>query len=205
MVTRVTSFAGRLRWHLQALGFNPLIRTTDRLEAFAVLAALLTALIAIPIASHAGDVVYASAAHTAELQAHDRHPVQATVVEGGGRLPADVEGSASGGPASVKAQWHEGTRLRTEQITGPTMAKVGDSLTVWLDNAGKVVSAPLTADDAEVSAAVASGTVWIAIVAFGALAVFLVRRVLDRVRDRAWDSALHLLAHNDDGWANRHA
>jgi hypothetical protein len=29
-------------------------------------------------------------------------------------------------------------------------------------------------------------------------------RGLDRSRDRAWDRELHLMAHNDDGWANRH-
>jgi hypothetical protein len=95
--------------------------------------------------------------------------------------------------------------MRTEQITSTSTAKAGESLTVWLDTTGKVVAAPMTADDAELSAAVASGTVWIAIVACGALAVFLIRRGLDRIRARAWDSALHLLAHNDDGWANRHA
>lgn len=205
IVTGVTSFAGRLRWHVQALGFNPLIRTADRLEAFAVLAALLTALIAIPVASQAGNLVYASSAHTADLQVHDRHPVQALVVDGGGRMPADVESSASGGPTTIKAQWHEGTRVRTEQITSTSLAKAGDSLTIWLDDTGKVVAAPLTADDAELSAAVATGTVWISIVACAALALFLIRRGLDRARDRAWDSALHLLAHNDDGWANRHA
>lgn len=205
MVTGVTSFAGRLRWYVQALGFNPLIRTTDRLEALAVLAALLTALIAIPAAAQAGDVVYASSAHTAELQAHDRHPVQAQVVEGAGRMPADVESSASGGPSLARVQWHEGTRVRTEQITSPSTAKAGDSLTIWLNGTGKVVAAPLTADDAEMSAAIAAATVWIAIVACAALAVFLIRRGLDRSRNRSWDSALHVLAHNDDGWANRHA
>jgi hypothetical protein len=205
MVTGVTSFAGRIRWYLQALGFNPLIRTTDRLEALAVLAALVTALIAIPAAAQAGNVVYASSAHTAELQAHNRHAVQAVVVDGGGRMPEDVESTASGGPTSVKAQWHEGTRVRTEQITSPSTAKAGDSLTIWLDGTGKVVAAPLTADDAELSAAIATATAWITIVACAALAVFLIRRGLDRSRDRSWDSALHLLAHNDDGWANRHA
>jgi hypothetical protein len=204
-VTGVTSFAGRLRWYAHALGFNPLIRTTDRLEALAVLGALVVALIAMPAAAQAGDLVYASSAHTADLQAHDRHPVQALVVDGGGRMPWDVESAASGGPTSVKAQWHEGTRLRTEQITSTSTAKAGESLTIWLDDAGKVVAAPLTADDTELSAAVATGTVWISIVAFAALAVFLIRRGLDRIRDRAWDSALHVLAHNDDGWANRHA
>jgi len=48
----------------------------------------------------------------------------------------------------------------------------GESLTVWLDGTASG-RCTLTADDAELSAAVASGTVWITIVACGALAVFL--------------------------------
>jgi hypothetical protein len=204
-VTGVTSFAGRLRWYVHALGFNPLIRTTDRLEALAVLAALLTALIAIPAAAQAGDLVYASAVHTADEQAHDRHAVEALVVDGSTRMPADSEAPTSSAPISVRAQWHEGTRVRTEQITTSSMAKTGDSLTVWLNDAGKVVAAPMTADDARLSAAVATGTVWIAIVVCGALAAFLIRRGLDRSRARSWERELDLLAYNDDGWANRNS
>jgi hypothetical protein len=205
IVTRVTSFAERFRWHVHALGFNPLIRTTDRLEALAVLAALVSALIAIPAAAQAGNLVYESAVHTADEQAHDRHAVQALVVEGSRRMPADFEGPATDSPAYVRAQWREGTQVRTEQITSPSMAKAGESLTIWLDDTGKVVAAPLTADDAKLSAAVATGTVWIVIVVCGALAAFLIRRGLDRSRDRAWDRELHLLAYNDDGWANRNS
>jgi hypothetical protein len=100
-------------------------------------------------------------------------------------------------------QWTEGTRVRTEQITSPSMAKTGDSLTIWLNDAGKVVAAPLTVADAKLSAGVATGTVWGALVVFAALAAFLIRRGLDRSRYRSWERELHLLAYNDDGWANR--
>ena len=31
----------------------------------------------------------------------------------------------------------------------------------------------------------------------------LIRRGLDRSRYRSWERELHLLAYNDDGWANR--
>jgi hypothetical protein len=187
---------------VHALGINPLVRTSDRLEALAVLAALLTALIAIPAAAQAGDLVYASAVHTADEQARDRHAVEALVVEGSTRLPADSEAPTSAAN-SARVQWHEGNRVRTEQTTTPSVAKTGDSLTIWLDDAGKVVAAPLTADDARLSADVATGTVWIAIVICGALSAFLARRGLDRSRYRSWDRELHLLAYNDDGWANR--
>jgi hypothetical protein len=31
----------------------------------------------------------------------------------------------------------------------------------------------------------------------------MIRRGLDRARDRAWEREIRLFAHNDDGWANR--
>jgi hypothetical protein len=203
-VTAVTLFARRLSWHVRALGFNPLIRVTDRLEALAVLAVAITALIAIPTASQAGNLLYDSDVRTADQQAQSRHAVQAVVVEGTTRLPTDLEGSGFDDSAYVRAQWREGTEVRTEQVVSPETVKAGEPLTVWLDDTGKVVAAPLTKDDAEVNAVAAGGMVWIVVVVCSALAAIVIRRGLDRARDRTWERELRLLAHNDDGWANRH-
>jgi hypothetical protein len=136
---------------------------------------------------------------SAHEQAHSRHFVAAVVVDGSTGLPADFDGADY-----VRAQWREGTQLRTEQIITPATIEAGDRIKVWLDDTGKVVAAPLTMADANLSALVGAGTVWVAIVACSAAVAFVIRRGLDRTRDRAWERELHLLAHNDDGWANRH-
>jgi hypothetical protein len=200
-VTNVTSFADAARWRLRALGFNPLVRIVDRLEALVVLAVLVTALVALPFAMSAGTLVYQSGMRTANEQAHSRHSVDALVVEGSG-LPTDVDTPANT-PAYVRVQWHEGTRVRTEQVLSPTTIKAGDQTTVWLDDSGKVVAAPLRPGDAKLNAIVATGTVWTVLVVISALVAYLVHRGLDRSRDRGWDHELHLLAHSDDGWVNR--
>src|SRR3954470_18236894 len=83
-VTNVTSFADAVRWRLRALGSNPLVRIVDRLEALVVLAVLVTALVALPVAMSAGTLVYQSGMRTADEQAHSRHSVDALVVEGSG-------------------------------------------------------------------------------------------------------------------------
>jgi hypothetical protein len=197
-VTSVTAFAGRLRWYLRALGFNPLVRRSDRLEALVVLSVFISALIALPFAMSGGALVHDSGMRTAAEQSHDRHSVEALVVEGIG-LPTDFDT-----PAYVRAQWREGTQLRTEQVVSPATIRMGDHMTIWLNDRGQVVSAPLKPADAEFNAVVATTTIWVAIVACCALAAFLTRRGLDRSRDRAWERELSLLAHNDDGWANRH-
>jgi hypothetical protein len=195
----ITSFARWFGWHLRVLGSNPLVRASDRLEALAVLAVFGTALIALPVAAQAGTLVYDAGARTATEQAHSRHSVQAVAVEGSSSMPADFDN-----PAYVRAQWREGTKLRTEQVVTPATVTAGQPLTIWLDNAGKVVAAPLTIEDAELSAAAAAATVWAVIVICSALVAFGIRRRLDHSRDRAWERELQLLAHNDDGWANRH-
>jgi hypothetical protein len=198
VVTGVTSFARSVRWQLRALGFNPLIRTSDRIEALAVLAVLVTAFFAIPFAAQAGTQVYDAGVHTADEQAHSRHSVEAVAVDGSISMPADFESSAY-----VRAQWHEGARVRTEQVLTPATLKAGDPLKIWLDDTGRVVAAPLTLDDARMNAVGVVGTVWVSIVACSALLAFAIRRGLDRSRARYWERELHLMAHNDDGWANR--
>lgn len=200
-VTGVTSFAGPVRWRLRALGFNPLVRLVDRLEALVVLGVLVTALVAFPVAMSAGSLVYESGMRTANEQAHSRHSVDALVVEGSG-LPADVDSPADT-PAYVRVQWRDGTKTRTEQVLSPTTVKAGDQMPVWLDDGGKVVAAPLKPGDAKLNAVVAAGTIWVSLVLSSALVAYLIHRGLDRSRDRAWEHELHLLAHSDDGWVNR--
>jgi hypothetical protein len=194
----VQSFALRCRWPLRALERNPLIRVSDRLEALAFLAVLAMIVLAIPFAASVEAKTYDSTLHTAEEQAQGRHSVHAVVVQGSVGLPTDFDTSLY-----VQAQWHEGTRLRTEQVVSPSTVKAGDPLTLWLDQTGRVVPAPLTPSDAKVSAVTFAWTVWVLIVVFSGILALGIRLGLDRSRARAWERELQVLAHNDDGWANR--
>ena len=194
----VQSFALRCRWPLRALERNPLIRLSDRLEALAFLAVLAVVLMAIPFASSVQAMTYDSTLHTVEEQTQTRHSIHAVVVQGSVGLPTDFDTSLY-----VQAQWHEGTRLRTEQVVSPATVKTGDPLTLWLDQTGRVVPAPLTRSDAKVSAVTLAWTVWVLIAVASAVLALCVRWWLDRSRARAWERELQVLAHNDDGWANR--
>lgn len=186
-----------MRWYRHALGFNPLVRAVDRIEALVVLGILVTALFAIPAAMSAGALVRDTGMRTAEEQSHSRHSVQAVVVKGIG-LPTDLDT-----PAYVQAQWTEDEQSRTESVVGPATIKAGDRMTIWLDTSGKVVAAPMTTSDAELNGIAVAVTLWISIVMAGVVTAYLVRRGLDRSRYRSWERELHLMAHNDDGWANR--
>jgi hypothetical protein len=189
-VTGVTSFAAKARWYRRALGVNPLIRLTDRLEAFAVLAVIATALGVVPAASSAETMVYDAGVRTSQEQTHARHSVDALVVDGEG-VPTDLNT-----PAYVQARWQEGTHTRTESVVGPATVQPGDRMTVWLDESGKVVAAPLRVGDAKVNSMVAAGTLWITVVVLAALVAFGIRRGLDRTRARSWERELRVLAHS---------
>lgn len=143
---------------------------------------LVIALLAIPFATNIGSQTFDGYMRSVAEQADTRHAVEATVLDGSTAVLADFEG-----PTPVRAQWHEGDQLRTEYVFSPAIVEAGDEMTIWLDDKGRVVTAPHTATDAQVSAIGAGMTIWISVVAFGAMAAFGVRRGLDRSRDRGWD------------------
>jgi hypothetical protein len=198
VVIGITSFARRVGWYVRVLGFNPLVRATDRLESLVALAAVAGALFAAPFAAHAGTQMYDAGIRTIDEQRHSRHPVEAVAMERAS-LSADFDG-----PSYVRAQWREGTRLSTERVITPATVNAGEPISIWLDDTGKVVAAPLTPEDATLSAAVAAGALWVTIAVCGGLVAYAVRIGLNRSRGREWDRELALLTHNDDGWANRH-
>lgn len=101
------------------------------------------------------------------------------------------------------AQWRDGNQLHTERVTSVATVEAGASLTLWVDRAGRVVAAPLTTTDAKVSAIGVATTIWLLLVVFSGLTALGIRTGLDRSRARSWERELQLLAHNDDGWANR--
>lgn len=195
----ITRFAPWSQWFRRALSRNPLVRVSDRLEVLVALAVLAVALSALPVAALVRNEVYSAIVRTAFQQAQSRHAVEASALESTTGLLADFDSTEY-----VRVQWHHGGQVRDEKVVAPAPVEAGDALTIWVDDAGEVVAAPVTVEDAAMGGLAAAITVWLGIVACGASVALVVRRGLDRARDRGWERELRLLAHNDDGWANRH-
>ncbi len=193
------SFALQCRWHARAWERNRLIRVSDRLEALSFFLLLLLTVVAIPYSTRVADDTRASTMRIVDEQSHTRHSVTALVTQGSTALPTDFST-----PPYVQVQWREAGLQRTERIVSPTTVNTGAELTVWLDQRGRVVPAPLTAADASINATGVGWAVWLLVAVGSASTGLAIRRLLDRVRIRGWDRALHLLALGDDGWANRH-
>jgi Trk-type K+ transport system membrane component len=189
----------RCRWLLRALGRSPLVRATDRIEALAALMVAVVAVLAVPFASQASDDTYDAQMKIIDEQVRTRHSVEAVAVSGSNTTPGRYNR-----PGPVRAQWREGTQERTEMVNSPTIVNEGATLTVWLDNTGTVVPPPDTPQLARSIAAGRAWTVWLGTVAVTALLAYATKRGLDRLRALSWERELQLLAHNDDGWADRH-
>ena len=68
-------------WIIRALGRNPLVRFSDRVEAVVLVLVFATALVVTPVAGAIGTAVYEARARLYAEQAQTRHTVAATAIE----------------------------------------------------------------------------------------------------------------------------
>ena len=188
----------RVRWLVNALSRNRLARASDRLEACAVLLVLAVALLAIPVAQRVADETYADRMQQISRQQQSRHSIEAIATEDSGSPAPRRFGSL----VTVRVEWGEGVHHRSEVVTSPSFVKAKTPVTVWLDDSGAVVSAPDREVDAQKVATARAWASWVGIVGLCVLMAFAIRRWLDRSRAASWRRELHLMAYNDDGWAN---
>lgn len=174
-------------------------RLSDRLEAMSILLVLAVAVIAVPMAIQAGERTHDS--RMAEITAqHERsHTVQAVAVD------HSVVRAPRSQQSTVQAQWRERGQVRTTSVVSRGTVAKGAPVTVWLDNrTGDVVGPPGDPSDATAIAMCVGAAVWLGAATAALVVALLSRLLLNRSRARAWEREIQLLAHNDDGWANRH-
>lgn len=175
-------------WRIARIfGRNPLLRRTDRLEAMAAVIAAVALLIAVPIASIAGTVVY-GALHSKYLQeASERHAVVATV---------SSTGIDANDHSIVLASWPAARGGRSGPIGLTRDAEVGQHVRIWIDDNGNRADAPTPAWRA---VTVALGTVVAIVLASGiatAASVNRMRSWLNRARDDQWDREIRCFLEN---------
>lgn len=126
----------RHSWSLCALGKNPLVRRSDRLEAVAILVAIATIVMAVPLAFHVGSAQNATNSRQISETLRSLQPIEATVVKAANRPPSRFPNAIR----IVHAQWRSGFQQRTESVRTYGGVHVGDQVTVWLDAAGNVLN-----------------------------------------------------------------
>jgi hypothetical protein len=190
----VRAISGLWRWR-----HNPLRRTSDLVEAWLALAAMVLILLAAPLL---GAVVGASAQDALQQSVRDqrqaRHEVAATVVKELSRSPLDPdpETSSSLDPHSrVLANWTapDGTAQHGTVIAALKSPHHGDHFTIWTDLQGRIVGRPLdsaTATTHAVLAGFGAGLMSAGLIE-GGRRLIVWRMVRRRYAgwDRAWDKA----------------
>ncbi|MGW1257138.1 Rv1733c family protein [Streptomyces sp. NPDC002513] len=188
------AIGGLWRWR-----HNPLRRTTDLVEAWLALVALVLLLVATPVAGAViGTIAQNSLQRSVREQQRTHHQVAATVVRRLNRPPAEPEPESpvTGRTQSrVVAAWTapDGTARHGTVLTDLDSPHPGDHFALWTDDHGRIVPRPL--DGATATAhAVLAGT-GAAAMAAGLIEVgrrLIVRRMLLRRYARwhqAWDKA----------------
>ena len=192
----MNTFTVRLpRWPvlLRLAGRDPLVRTTDRIEALVVVLAVVVSLLAIPIAAAVGTAVYDSRRQAYAEQADTRHTVTATVLD----VPATQ--IVRTGTTTVSARWTAAGAEHTGAVKAQSTTKTGDPIEIWVDNTGAQVPAPTPTSRAAVEAVTGALVIWISVAAIAATVFTATRAISDRIRFTGWQHDLDSLVGNGDG------
>ncbi len=182
-------------WH------NPLMRRTDRAEAWlgAATAVLVTALAPLAGAALAGSV---DAQLLREQQGWRR--TTAVLTEDAKVTETGVTAGENTGRADAMVRWTAPDHSsRTAMAQVPAGTRAGDTTAVWTDAAGRLRHQPMTAHQARVLGDLAGGcaAAGVCVLLVGGRKV-VVQVVLDRYRARAWERAW---ADVEPRWTHRHA
>lgn len=164
---------------------NPLRRQTDRLETCLLAALFVAAAAAAPFAAQAaGRAWYADAAHTRQAQLMTRHEVTAVLAQ-----PAGPIGQYTlSNQVPTLASWMSAAGRRAGDVPAVPGSPQGTLVNVWTDDAGYLISPPLTvtqvADQANAARVAAIGGIIVCYMA----STLAIRQLLHRRRMAAWDA-----------------
>ena len=183
------------RWPilLRLLGRDPLVRTTDRVEALVSVLTVVVTLLAAPIAAAIGTEVYDSRRDTYAEQLDTRHPVTATVTD----VPATQ--IVRIGTTTVPARWTAAGAEHTGTVKAQSTTKTDDPIEIWVDHNGAQVPAPTPTTRAAVEAVTVALVIWVGFAAAAASLITLTRAACDRIRFIGWQHDLDSMVGNGDG------
>ena len=181
-------------WTVRALGRNPLVRFSDRVEAVLLVLVFVTALAVIPVAGTIGTAVYESRARLYAEQAQTRHTVAATAIKDSTViLDQDAE------VFWTEARWRVNGVEHVGSVDSANATKAGDQLDVWVDASGELVAAPTPTSRAGIDAMFAGAGAWlIAMAGVAGLSMFVRSWMIHR-RYRAWEREWQALVSDDGG------
>ena len=182
---------------LRLFSRNPLMRTSDRVEAAVNALAVLLVLVATACVGVIGTMIRDTETQNYLEQARTRHVLVARAVDDS--TPA---GSADTTASTVHARWQVNGIDHADVIASQYAVKAGDSLRIWVDADGNLVDQPTPIARADRDAWLAALVVWLIVAVASAHVAALVRDHVKRMRDAQWEREIRSLVEGDGGRTN---
>ncbi|MDG5481996.1 Rv1733c family protein [Mycolicibacterium gadium] len=184
------SFTVRLpRWSaFRMLRRNPLVRTSDRIEALVVALAVAVSLLAVPVAGAVGTAVHDSRRDVYIQQHQTRQLVAATIT-----ADAAAQNNARTNTTMMAARWSAAGAEHSGAVTAQSATKPGDQVSIWVDDKGALTDAPTSTSRAGIDAVTAALFMWAGVTAAAAILSAGTRAAVDRIRAARWQRAIDTL------------
>lgn len=171
---------------------NPLVRTSDRIEALVVALAVMVSLLAVPVAGAVGTAVHDSRRDVYVQQHQTRHLVTATII-------ADTAGQdfSHTSTATMAARWSAAGSEHSGPVTAQSESEPGDEVAIWVDDKGALTNAPTSTTRAGVDAVTTALFMWAAVTSAVAILLIGTRAVCNRIRASGWQRAIDTLVGRD--------
>lgn len=186
-------------WLARIFGRNPLVRSSDRLEALLQVTLLASALLLASFAGALGTAVHDSKSHVYADESRNRTAATAIV-------DADPTTTIKRSQLVVTApvRWRVDGVDHIQTAVVDETTKAGDRWHIWVDAAGNRAPAPTPAWQAGMDGLLAGVGAWLGLMAVVIGLHAFVRSRLNRRRSRRWDRELQALLYDADGRTGRH-
>jgi hypothetical protein len=182
---------------LRLFSRNPLMRTSDRIEAAAAALAGLLIVIAAACAGVIGTMIHDTETQNYLEQARTRHAVVAKAVDDS-KPAASPETTAS----TVHAQWQVNGVDHADVLGWDYAVKAGEPLQIWFDSDGNRVDQPTPIARADMDALSVAIVGWLIVALAAARVVATVRAHVNRMRDAQWEREIRSLVADNGGRTN---
>jgi hypothetical protein len=182
---------------LRIFSRNPLVRTSDRIEAAVTTLAGLLVVIATACAGVLGTMIHDAETQNYLEQARTRHAVVANAVD-----DSKPVGSPETTAFTVHARWQLNGIVHTDALGWGYPVKAGDPLQIWVDGDGNRVDQPTPIARADIDALTVAVVGWSIVALAAALVVATVRAHVNRMRDAQWEREIRSLVEDDGGRTN---
>jgi hypothetical protein len=183
---------------LRLFSRNPLMRTSDRIEAAVATLAGLLVVVAAACAGVIGTMIHDTETQNYLEQARTRHALVANAVDDS-KPAASPETTVS----TVLARWQVNGVDHADSLGWGYTVKAGDPLQIWVDDDGNRVDQPTPIARAAMDALTAAVVGWSIMALAAAQVVATVRAHIHRMRDAQWEREIRCLIHDDGGQSNR--